>query len=124
MGRIWEMDAVDKNISTSNYGNIVSLVESPLVEGLIYVGTDDGLIQVTEDGGGELAPRSRACPGCRSGPMSAISRPRSSTPDTVYATFDNHKMGDFTPYVAVSRDRGRTWKSMRGDLPDARSPTP
>ncbi len=51
MGKIWGMDAVAKNQSTSYYGNIVSLSESPLVEGLLYVGTDDGLIQVTEDGG-------------------------------------------------------------------------
>jgi photosystem II stability/assembly factor-like uncharacterized protein len=50
-GKIQSIDAVAKNMSTSNYGNIVSLTESPLVEGLIYVGTDDGLIQVTEDGG-------------------------------------------------------------------------
>ena len=52
MGRVWGMDAVSKNRSTSDYGNIVSLTESTLEEGLIYVGTDDGLIQVTEDGGG------------------------------------------------------------------------
>ena len=51
MDRVWSVDAVSKNASTSYYGNIVSLSESPLVEGLIYVGTDDGLIQVTEDGG-------------------------------------------------------------------------
>ncbi len=50
-GKIQSIDAVAKNMSTSNYGNIVSLTESPLVEDLIYVGTDDGLIQVTEDGG-------------------------------------------------------------------------
>ena len=50
-GKILSIDAVAKNMSTSDYGNIVSLSESPLVEGLIFVGTDDGLIQVTEDGG-------------------------------------------------------------------------
>src|SRR5436305_15126023 len=51
MGRVWGVDAVAKGASTSWYGNVVSLAESPLQEGLIYVGTDDGLIQVTEDGG-------------------------------------------------------------------------
>ena len=51
-------------MSTSNYGNIVSLTESPLVEGLIYVGTDDGLIQVTEDGG-PTGARSTRSPACR-----------------------------------------------------------
>ena len=52
MGKVWGPDAVAKNQSTSFYGNIVSLAESPKREGLIYVGTDDGLIQVTNDGGG------------------------------------------------------------------------
>ena len=54
MDKVWSVDAVAKNASTSFYGNIVSLTESPLVEGLIYAGTDDGLVQVTEDGGHEL----------------------------------------------------------------------
>ena len=51
MGKVWTADAVAKNASTSFYGNTVALAESPKKEGLIYVGTDDGLIQVTEDGG-------------------------------------------------------------------------
>jgi hypothetical protein len=63
MGRVWGIDAVAKNASTSFFGNIVSLAESPLVEGLLYVGTDDGLIQVSEDGGANCAGR-RASPEC------------------------------------------------------------
>ena len=117
MGKIWGMDAVDKNQSTSDYGNIVSLTESPLVEGLLYAGTDDGLIQVTEDGGGSW----RKIDGVKGVPeRTYVSRLEASRhdPDTVYAAFDNHKMGDFTPYVFVSRDRGRSWNSIRGDLPD------
>jgi photosystem II stability/assembly factor-like uncharacterized protein len=117
MGRIWEMDAVHKNISTSNYGNIVSLVESPLDEGLIYIGTDDGLIQVTEDGGGSWREVD-GVPGVPERTYVSDLEASLFDADTVYATFDNHKSGDFTPYVAVSRDRGLTWKSMRGDLPD------
>jgi len=117
MGRIWEMDAVHKNISTSNYGNIVSLVESPLDEGLIYIGTDDGLIQVTEDGG-ENWRKVDEVPGVPERTYVSDLEASLFDADTVYATFDNHKSGDFAPYVAVSRDRGLTWKSMRGDLPD------
>ncbi len=107
-----------KNASTSFYGNIVSLSESPLVEGLIYVGTDDGLIQVTEDGGETLAEDRELPRRARPGPTCRTSRPRSTTPDTVYASFDNHKMGDFEPYVLKSSDRGRTWTSIAGDLPE------
>ncbi len=117
MGRIWEMDAVHKSTSTSDYGNIVSLVESPLDEGLIYVGTDDGLIQVTEDGG-ENWRKVDGVPGVPERTYVSDLEASLFDADTVYATFDNHKNGDFAPYVAVSRDRGRTWKSMRGDLPD------
>ena len=51
MGKVWGPDAVAKNTSTALYGNIVAVAESPKREGLLYVGTDDGLIQVTEDGG-------------------------------------------------------------------------
>jgi len=51
MGKVWGPDAVAKNASTSFYGNIVALAESPKKEGLIFVGTDDGLIQITGDGG-------------------------------------------------------------------------
>ncbi len=55
MGKVWSMDAVAKNQSTAFFGNASALAESPKQEGLIYVGTDDGLIQITEDGGQELA---------------------------------------------------------------------
>ncbi len=117
MGKIWGMDAVSKNQSTSDYGNIVSLIESPLVEGLLYVGTDDGLIQVTEDGGESW----RKVDGIEAVPeMTYVSRLEASLhdADTVYAAFDNHKTGDFKPYLYVSRDRGRTWSSISGDLPE------
>jgi photosystem II stability/assembly factor-like uncharacterized protein len=115
MGRIWPVDAVGKHDSTSYYGNIVALTESPIVEGLIYVGTDDGLIQVTEDGGNTWR-RIETFPDVPD--MTYVSSLTASRhdPDTVYATFDNHKSGDFTPYVLRSIDRGESWESMAGDL--------
>lgn len=116
MGRVQPPDAVAKHDSTSYYGNIVSLTESPLVEGLIYVGTDDGLVQVTEDGGENwrkigLFP---AVPDMTYVSCLVASR---HDRDTVYATFDNHKNGDFKPYVLVSTDRGANWEPIQGDLP-------
>jgi photosystem II stability/assembly factor-like uncharacterized protein len=116
MGRIWGVDTVAKNSSTSFYGNIVSLSESPRQEGLIYVGTDDGLIQTTEDGGKAWRKIDRF-PGVPD--MTYVSRLVASRHDagTVYAAFDNHKMGDFKPYLLRSGDRGRTWTSVVGDLP-------
>ncbi len=116
MGQIWGMDAVSKNRSTSDYGNVVSLSESPLVEGLLYAGTDDGLIQVTEDGGDNWLKIDRF-PGVPE--RTYVSRIEASLhdADTVYAAFANYKMGDFKPYVCVSRNRGRSWSSISGDLP-------
>jgi photosystem II stability/assembly factor-like uncharacterized protein len=116
MGRVWGVDAVAKGASTSWYGNIVSLAESPLQEGLIYAGTDDGLIQITEDGGAHW----RKIDHIAGVPdMTYVSCLEASPHDVnvVYAAFDNHKTGDFKPYVLRSNDRGKSWTSIAGDLP-------
>jgi len=116
MGRIWSVDAVAKNASTSFYGNVVSLSESPKVEGLLYAGTDDGLIQVTEDGGASWR-RIESFPEVYELAYVADIEASLHDADTVYAAFDNHKMGDFKPYLLKSTDRGRTWRSITGNLP-------
>ena len=117
MGRVWSVDAIAKNDSTSMYGSIISLSESTLQEGLIYAGTDDGLIQVTADGGESWRREDRfgEVPD-----MTYVSDVEASLhdADTVFATFDNHKRGDFKPYVYKSTNRGRSWRSISGDLPE------
>ncbi|MDH3253743.1 MAG: glycosyl hydrolase, partial [Acidobacteriota bacterium] len=117
MDRIWGVDTVAKNRSTSYFGNVVALTESPLVEGLLYAGTDDGLIQVTEDGG-ETWRKIDSFPGVPE--MAYVSDLEASLhdSDTVYAVIDNHKSGDFKPYVLASADRGRNWHSIASDLPE------
>jgi hypothetical protein len=116
MGRVWPIDAVAKNVSTSFYGNIVSLSESPLQEGLLYVGTDDGLIQVSEDGGANWRKIEKFA-GVPENTYVSHLHASWHDPNTVYAAFDNHKTGDFKPYVYKSTDRGRTWTAIAGDLP-------
>ncbi|HYO15475.1 MAG TPA: glycosyl hydrolase [Thermoanaerobaculia bacterium] len=118
MGRIWGPDTVAYNDSTSFYGNIVSLAESPLQAGLLYVGTDDGLVQVSEDQGANWRKVERF-PGVPE--RTYVSSLQASRHDAniVYAAFNNHKMGDFKPYLLKSTDRGRTWTSIAGDLPES-----
>jgi photosystem II stability/assembly factor-like uncharacterized protein len=116
MGRLWGPDAVAKNQSTALYSNISALAESHKREGLIYAGTDDGLIQVSEDGGATWR-RHEGFPGV---PKDAyVTRIIASLHDAngVYATFTNHQNADFAPYVIRSGDAGRTWTSITGDLP-------
>jgi photosystem II stability/assembly factor-like uncharacterized protein len=118
MGKVWGPDAVAKNQSTSFYGNIVALAESPKKEGLIYVGTDDGLIQVTSDGGQNWTKYEKFA-GVPE--MTYVSRLAASNhnENTVYAAFDNHKNEDFKPYLMKSSDAGKTWTSIAGDLPES-----
>jgi photosystem II stability/assembly factor-like uncharacterized protein len=116
MGKVWGPDAVAKSVSTSFYGNIVALAESPRKEGLIYIGTDDGLIQVTEDGGAQW----RKIEKFNGVPEATyVSRILASQHEagTAYASFDHHKSSDFAPYLLKTTDAGRTWTAIQGDLP-------
>ena len=117
MGRVWSVDAIAKNDSTSMYGAAIGLSESPLVEGLIYVGTDDGVLSVTEDGG-ESWRRTDSFRGVPD--MSLIEDVIASVhdADVAYAVIDNHKRGDDKPYVLRTDDRGRSWSLISGNLPE------
>jgi photosystem II stability/assembly factor-like uncharacterized protein len=116
MGRVWGPDTVAYNTSTSFYGNIVALSESPKKQGLIYVGTDDGLVQVTEDGGANWRKIDKF-PGIPDDTYVSDLEPSPTDADTVYASFNNMQMGDFKPYLLKSTDRGKTWTSIASDLP-------
>ncbi len=117
MGRLWPMSAVARHSSTSPYGTIVALDESPVQEDLLYVGTDDGLIQVTEDAGKNWR-KVETFPGVPE--RVYVNEVLASQHDrnTVYAAFNNHKNGDFKPYVLKSADAGRSWVSIAANLPE------
>lgn len=116
MGRVWGVDAVARNSSTSFYGNIVSFSESPKAEGLLYVGTDDGLVNISEDGGKNWR-KIESVEGVPANTYVSDLKPSPHDAGTVYAAFDNHKRGDFKPYLFRSVDRGKTWTAITGDLP-------
>ena len=103
----------------SNYSTITSISESPKNSELIYIGTDDGIIQVTEDGGKNWRKTDFS---------KIIDLPNTSfvndikadlyDENIVYAVFDNHKYGDFKPYVFKSINKGKNWKKISSNLPE------
>ncbi|EAY26568.1 WD40/YVTN/BNR-like repeat-containing protein, partial [Microscilla marina] len=116
MGRVWSVDAIRKNASTTIYGNIVALHESPKKAGLLYVGTDDGLVQVSEDDGAnwQKTEKFTGVPA-----LTYVNHLLASQHDenVVYAVFNNHKRGDFKPYVLKSTNKGKSWQSIAANLP-------
>lgn len=116
MGKIWSTDAVMKNASTSQYGTIVAFSESPKNENLLYVGTDDGLIQITEDGGQNWRKVSNVSGVPARTYVNEVLGSKHNE-NVVYAAFNNHKNGDFKPYIYKSTDKGKSWTSITNNLP-------
>ena len=116
LGRQQSADAIARNGSTSFFGSIITITESPKVEGLLYVGTDDGLVQITEDGGANWR-RVASFPGVPDTTYAIQLVASRHDDNTVFAVFNNHRSGDFAPYLLMSPDRGRTWRSIAANLP-------
>jgi len=106
-----------KHDGTGNYSNIVTVAESPVLPGVLWVGTNDGNLQLSRDGGATWTNVSKNVPGLRE--MYLVSRVEPSHFDagTCYVTFDGHRLDDLKPYVFVTRDFGATWQSLAGNLP-------
>jgi len=119
MGRKWSFDAPWDLYAMSQYNTITSLAESPVQEGLLYAGTDDGLIQVSDDGGKSWRKTDvNRLPGVPSRAFVNDIKADLFDANTVYVALDNHKSGDFKPYLMVSNNRGKTWRSIAGNLPE------
>ncbi len=116
MGKYWSYDAVAKDISTSLYGTIVSLDESPVIADLLYVGTDDGLIQVTENAG-KTWSKTDKFPGLPDYTYVSDLMASRFDENVVFSSFDNTLRDDFKPYLFKSSDKGHTWTSIVGNLP-------
>jgi photosystem II stability/assembly factor-like uncharacterized protein len=117
MGQVWAADAVMKNASTTIYGNIVALDESPKKKGLLYAGTDDGCIQISEDDGKNWS-KQITFPGVPANTRVNMLTSSNFDENIVFAVFNNHRAGDFKPYVFKSSNKGKTWTSISANLPE------
>ena len=118
MGRTQSWDNAWDVKAMSQYNTITSLSESPVQEGIIWAGTDDGFIQVTSNGGNSW----------KSIPVTELGIPERSfvndikadlyDANTVYVSLDNHKEGDLSPYLFKSSDLGESWESISNNIPD------
>jgi len=116
-GRVWSVDDLHDNGAMSKYSTITSISESPVSEGVLFAGTDDGLIHVTADGGSNWQ-RAKPLPGLPERVFINDLEASLYDANTVFAVADAHKLGDFSPHVFVSSNRGNNWRSISGDLPD------
>ncbi|MEO8369025.1 MAG: glycosyl hydrolase [Candidatus Solibacter sp.] len=116
MGKLWGADAVWKNAYTDQFGTATAVAESPVKEGVLIVGTDDGLVQISEDAG-QTWRKSDTFPGAPD--MTYITDVHASPHDanTVFVTLNDFHRGNFKPYIMKSTDLGKTWISVSGDLP-------
>ena len=117
MGQTWGDDAVQKNRFTTSLSVSSALDESRLVEGLLYIGTDDGLMQVSEDSG-QTWRRIERFPDIPDRAYVSDICASQHNVDTLYVAFNNYQCGDFKPYLLKSDNRGKTWTSIAADLPD------
>jgi photosystem II stability/assembly factor-like uncharacterized protein len=116
MGKLWPADAIAFNESTTTLSTIVAVDESPILPGLLYVGTDDGLLQVSEDDGKNWR-RVEDFPGV---PKWAYVSDVFASPldqNTVFVSLNNWQRGDYAPYLVKSTDRGRTFTNITANLP-------
>jgi photosystem II stability/assembly factor-like uncharacterized protein len=117
MGKVWSVDAVAKNGSTDIYGQTTTIAESQFDENTIYVGTDDGLIQITNDGGKTWTK----VDGIAGVPeRTYVNQIICSQHDrnVAYVTFNHHRYGDFHPYIYKTTDGGKTWTAIQHNLPE------
>lgn len=119
-GDTWETISGDLTqggkIGNVAFGTLATISESPFKFGLMYTGSDDGLIQRTDNGGGSWEIISKNLP-----QNLWVSRVIASKhqKNRVYATLNGYRSDDFTPYIYVSEDKGATWKNIAANIPTA-----
>jgi photosystem II stability/assembly factor-like uncharacterized protein len=114
--RVWSTDALYDTGAMSKYATLTAISESPKMEGLLYTGSDDGVIHVSENGGQKWIQS--YLPNVPKRSFINDIEASNHNSKTVFASADAHKLGDYRPYLFMSDNRGLTWKSITGDLPN------
>jgi hypothetical protein len=117
MGMKVDSTTLSRHDGVSAYGTITVIGESPIEPGVLYVGTDDGMLHVTRDGGATWTDITGNVPGLVHGMLVSGIEPSRHVPGRVYLAFDGHQIDDYRPYVFVSEDYGRKWKRITEGLP-------
>jgi len=110
---------ISKNDGESGFSEITAIAESPIDQKILWVGTDDGNVQVSTDGGATWKETSAAIvsgAGIANGAYVARIVSSGASRGTAYVAFDQHRSGDFAPYIARTTDFGKTWKAVAGGL--------
>jgi len=119
MGRKQSYENAWDVYAMSTYNTITSIAESPINENILYVGTDDGFIQSTKDGGKSWNKTDvKSLPGVPERAYVNDIKADLFDENTVYVALDAHKQGDYTPYLFVSKNGGKTWKSITKGIAD------
>jgi photosystem II stability/assembly factor-like uncharacterized protein len=100
-----------------NYGVVYTLAESPLRKGMLWAGTDDGKLWMTEDEGGHWTDLTQNLPQAVRGEWISRVEPGHADPRVAYVAIDAHRSGKFAPYLFRTADGGRSWESIAGNLP-------
>ncbi len=117
MGVAGDQPMASKHDGAGNFGAIITVAESPLIPNLLWVGTDDGNVQVSRDGGDSWTNVAKNIPGFTQNHQISRVEPSRYEAGTCYVTIDGHRSDDHKPYVFVTRDYGATWKSLVSNLP-------
>jgi photosystem II stability/assembly factor-like uncharacterized protein len=105
------------NTGVETYDTVFVIAESPVQKGLIWAGSDDGLVHVTEDGGKSWRDATAGVPGLPQWGTVDMIEPSHFDARTAYLVVDNHRLDDMRPYLWKTTDLGRTWKRLDGGLP-------
>jgi photosystem II stability/assembly factor-like uncharacterized protein len=109
-------DMLSRNDGVVHFGTITTMAESPVKAGVVWIGTDDGNVQVSRDGGATWT-RLKLPAGVPAGTYVSRVEPSRSGEGAAYVAFDGHRADDYAPYLFRTDDFGQTWRGLAGDLP-------